>query len=212
MTSIHWVLLSLLSARTTLAHASGSSRLERLYLLKCAWYWVGFPDPPGLSSIWQVSAYHCLTSNIAWGRSWNVSSAPYIAHAKSFLRGLLLYSIWLTYCHYLPLLVACNSLAFTTAYTPEQDNAIADALSCFNFQCFYHLAPHEAHIRSVPSSVHLPFPLILHQPGSLKRFHHVAPHAPHIVSASCDLTGKCQFHLTLPIHVVKSMAQLNTSS
>ena len=41
---------------------------------------------------------------------------------------------------YLSLVAAHNSFTFT----PEQDNSIADALSCFDFQHFHHLAPHAA--------------------------------------------------------------------
>ena len=105
--------------------------------------------------------------------------------------------------HYLSLLAACNSFAFTAAYTPGQDNVIADALAHFKFQQF-HLAPHAAHIRkcaidcssffppnSSPVGVSAAFP----SSTSTWSSHHFTNTAITVGPASCDLTGKCQFHL-----------------
>ena len=102
-------------------------------------------------------------------------------------------------------MVACNSLAFTTGYTPEQDNAIADALSCFNFQCFHLLAPHAAHIRKCAIKCSPSFPLNSSPARLSEAFpscsstctsHHFTNITIAVGPASCDLTGKCQFHLT----------------
>ena len=70
---------------------------------------------------------------------------------------------------YLSQEAAQNSFAFTVSYTPRRDTSIADALSHFDFQCFNHLAPHEAHMGHLTSVTAGP--------------------------ASCDLTGKCHFYL-----------------
>ena len=60
--------------------------------------------------------------------------------------------------HYLSLVAAHNSFAFTASYTPGQDNSIADALSCFDFQRFHRLAPHAVHMATPipPPSLHFP--------------------------------------------------------
>ena len=56
--------------------------------------------------------------------------------------------------HYLSLVAARSSFAFTASYTPGWDSSIADALSLFDFQRFHHLAPHAAHVATpIPPSL-----------------------------------------------------------
>ena len=44
--------------------------------------------------------------------------------------------------HHLSLMAAPHSFVFTAPHGPGRDNSSADALSCRDFQCFHHLAPH----------------------------------------------------------------------
>ena len=102
MTSRHWVLPTpclpeqhsfMHLALEGLAYSSSSWYTGgTLYLLNCAWYGVGFPHPPGLSSMWQVWAHWCpywnlaLANGFVQGRSWNLLLAPSIMCVNSFLR------------------------------------------------------------------------------------------------------------------------------
>ena len=57
---------------------------------------------------------------------------------SSTLRGP---NIMVLLCH-LSLMAACHSFVFTASHQPGRENSIADALPHFDFQHFYHLAPH----------------------------------------------------------------------
>lgn len=90
---------------------------------------------------------------------------------------------------YLSPVAACNSFAFPASYTPRWDNAIVDALTCFDFQCFHHLAPHAAHIATpILPSLSAQLPVIRLE------------------------SAKVTWLMALPLQLIKSMAQLNTSS
>ena len=70
------------------------------------------------------------------------------------------------------LIAAHNSFALTPSYTYRQDNVISDALSCFDLQHYF-----------LSSS-------------STCSSHRYTNAAITVGPTSCDLTGKCQFHLT----------------
>ena len=61
----------------------------------------------------------------------------------------------------LSLSAACESFAFTASHRAGRDNCIADALSCFDFQRFDHLAPHAAPAATpIPPSLLTQLPVI----------------------------------------------------
>ena len=101
-------------------------------------------------SIAYKELFPIVVAAMLWGHRWATKRVEFYLDNMAVLSVLCSSTSkdpnMMVLLHYLSLVAAHNFFAFTASYTPGQDNSIADALSCFDFQRFHHLAPHAAHM------------------------------------------------------------------
>ena len=144
-------------------------------------------------SIAYKELFPVIIAAMLWGHTWATKRVEFYSVNISVVSVLGSSTLkdpnMMVLLRYLSPVAACNSFAFPASYTPRWDNAIVDALTCFDFQCFHHLAPHAAHIATpILPSLSAQLPVIRLE------------------------SAKVTWLMALPLQLIKSMAQLNTSS
>ena len=98
--------------------------------------------------------YPLLTKNLfpivlaasLWGHQWSAKWVEFRSDNTALVKVLRSStsrnSNLMVLLHHLSLLAARHSFAFTARHVPGKSNAIADAISCFEFQQFRQLAPY----------------------------------------------------------------------